>query len=267
MDHRKAQGLCFNCDEKYFSGQLCKRLFWLEVEDPKETSPHEDEEAPEEEEPAIFIHAMTGIHNTNTMQVHVGIQKFKLLALVDSGSTHNFLSQTTATQLGLAIQKNSGLSVSVANGEKLTSVGLCTTVQFVIEGHHFAADFLVLPLDVFDLVLGIKWLQQLGPILWDFTSLTMSFTSAQNPITLHGTHAPSLFALWQLQVADSACNHLHSLIAEFGDLFLEPQSLPPISNCDHRIHLKTGTKPIVVRPYRYPHLQKDEIERQCQQML
>ena len=36
---------------------------------------------------------------------------------------------------------------------------------------------------------------------------------------------------------------------------------------DHRIHLLPGTAPIAVRPYRYPQLQKDELERQCAAML
>ena len=35
---------------------------------------------------------------------------------------------------------------------------------------------------------------------------------------------------------------------------------------DHRIHLP-GTAPVAVRPYRYPQLQKDELERQCAAML
>ena len=36
---------------------------------------------------------------------------------------------------------------------------------------------------------------------------------------------------------------------------------------DHRIHLLPGTSPVAVRPYRYPQLLKDEIERQCADML
>ncbi|XP_068645177.1 uncharacterized protein [Aristolochia californica] len=117
-----------------------------------------------------------GLHGTNTMQLYAGIQARMLLALVDSGSTHNFLSQPAAQQLGLPLQHNSGLFVAVANGAKLTSVGVCSAIPFVIDGHTLTADFLVIPLAGFDLVLGIKWLQQLGPILWDFQSLTMNFT-------------------------------------------------------------------------------------------
>ena len=36
---------------------------------------------------------------------------------------------------------------------------------------------------------------------------------------------------------------------------------------DHHIHLVPGSPPVAVRPYRYPQLLKDEIERQCDDML
>jgi hypothetical protein len=42
--------------------------------------------------------------------------------------------------------------------------------------------------------------------------------------------------------------------------------LPPRSWC-HRIQLLPGTAPVVVRPYRYVHAQKTELERQCANML
>ncbi|XP_068657915.1 uncharacterized protein [Aristolochia californica] len=114
---------------------------------------------------------MTGMHNSNTMQVSAGLQQLQLLALVDSGSTHNFISQQAAQQLGLVVQNNTGISVSVATGEKISSAGISHSTEFHIEGHSFVADFLVMPLAGFDLVLSIKWLQTLGPILWDFKAL------------------------------------------------------------------------------------------------
>lgn len=53
----------------------------------------------------------------------------------------------------------------------------------------------------------------------------------------------------------------------FADLFAEPTGLPPTRAIDHRIHLKLGAPPVVVHPYRYPQLQKHELERQCAAML
>jgi hypothetical protein len=60
---------------------------------------------------------------------------------------------------------------------------------------------------------------------------------------------------------------LSRLLESFDSVFAAPSSLPLPRACDHRIHLLPGTAPVAVRPYRYPHLQKDELEAQCAAML
>jgi hypothetical protein len=52
-----------------------------------------------------------------------------------------------------------------------------------------------------------------------------------------------------------------------ADVFVEPTDLPPPRPFDHRIHLLPSTQPITVRPFRYPQLLKDKIEKQCNDML
>jgi hypothetical protein len=47
----------------------------------------------------------------------------------------------------------------------------------------------------------------------------------------------------------------------------EPTALPPARDFDHRMVLKEGAGPVNVRPYRYAHFQKNEIERQVSEML
>jgi hypothetical protein len=60
---------------------------------------------------------------------------------------------------------------------------------------------------------------------------------------------------------------LARLLQSFADVFAAPSGLPPARSCDHRIHLKPNSGPVAVRPYRYPQLQKDELEAQCTAML
>jgi hypothetical protein len=60
---------------------------------------------------------------------------------------------------------------------------------------------------------------------------------------------------------------MHCLLQEYADVFQQPSRLPPAREVDHCITLKEGTEPINVRPYRYAHFQKTEIEKQVQEML
>ncbi|GKE61216.1 putative mitochondrial protein, partial [Tanacetum coccineum] len=57
------------------------------------------------------------------------------------------------------------------------------------------------------------------------------------------------------------------LLAEYEDVFNLPSGLPPSRDHEHSIVLKDGTTPISVRPYRYPHIQKNEIEKLVKEML
>ncbi|KAJ4970393.1 hypothetical protein NE237_003492 [Protea cynaroides] len=59
----------------------------------------------------------------------------------------------------------------------------------------------------------------------------------------------------------------HDLLQSFEDVFDEPQGLPQRDQ-DHRIILKEGSgQPITVRPYRYPHYQKSELEKMVMELL
>jgi hypothetical protein len=70
--------------------------------------------------------------------------------------------------------------------------------------------------------------------------------------------------LCSVQIQDDL---LKTLLTTYADVFEEPKGLPPPRCHDHQIHLLLGTAPVVVRPYQYPQLLKDEVERQCDDML
>lgn len=60
---------------------------------------------------------------------------------------------------------------------------------------------------------------------------------------------------------------LQHLLLKYKRIFSVPSSLPPSRACDHRINLQLDSQPVKVRPYRYPHSQKNEIEIMVNQML
>ena len=53
----------------------------------------------------------------------------------------------------------------------------------------------------------------------------------------------------------------------FKEIFKECKGLPPKRAQDHHIPLQTGSNPVCLKPYRYPHYQKSEIERLVTEML
>jgi hypothetical protein len=124
-------------------------------------------------------------------------------------------------------------------------------------------DFFIIALEGYEVVPGCNWLRTLGPIIWNFDLLSMAFWCHDHRVKwMSQVAAPCPQAL-----ALSSDNLLQLLLSEFADVFTEPTGLPPPCPFDHRIHLLPSTPPVTVRPYRYPQLLKDEIEKQCDDML
>jgi len=56
-------------------------------------------------------------------------------------------------------------------------------------------------------------------------------------------------------------------LKEWEGFFEEIKQLPPNRENEHKIPIKAVVDPINVRPYRYPHLLKTEIEKQVEEMM
>ena len=76
--------------------------------------------------------------------------------LIDIGSTHNFISCEMVIKLGCVMETVAELKVLTANGEELKCNAICKQFKWVMQGQLFVADVLALPLENYDLVLGIQ---------------------------------------------------------------------------------------------------------------
>lgn len=188
-------------------------------------------------------------------------------ALLDSGSTHNFVREEVASRLSLPVLTRRRACVALPDGGTMASSGVCKDLHLKVQGTEFQADMYVIPLTGYDVVLGIWWLNRLGRIMWDFTAGEMEFKLNGTPVIWYAESPSEPAHLNAIGANRSPETDLARLLEEFEDVFATPTGLPPPRSCDHRIRLLTGTDPVAVRPYRYPHLQKDEIERQCTDML
>lgn len=133
LKRKRSLGLCFSCDERYTPGHRCKQpqLFLMEGEHESDDESG-DEETVEEQKPEITMYALAGWDSTRTLRIHASIQKHKLVALIDSGSTHNFISDKVARELKLPPTATSPFTVRVANGSPLICSrkfdGVCITM-------------------------------------------------------------------------------------------------------------------------------------------
>lgn len=66
--------------------------------------------------------------------------------------------------------------MTVANGDRVSCSGIACDVAIRIGDEFFSIYCYSIPLDCYNMVLGIKWLRTLGPILWDLDDLCMAFT-------------------------------------------------------------------------------------------
>ncbi|KAE8675396.1 C2H2 and C2HC zinc fingers superfamily protein, putative isoform 1 [Hibiscus syriacus] len=296
MDYRRQNNLCFKCGEKYLPGHQCKtrqlNMITEEV-DPSllEVCPTDAEQIQQQEEEnlEISMNAITGCIGHNTLRIQGTIQGKPLNILIDSGSTHSFLTPTWA-DAGIQINTAYPLAITVANGQQLFSSARCNKVKWEMQGHTFSHDFRLLKLGGSDMVLGVDWMKLFSPILMDFNNMTLSFDHEGEQICIQGQQ-PST-ELYQISGAtllkmsardsdiighiilltmtghsSSVPIELQPILDKYSKVFAEPEGLPPQRSHDHAIPLIPTATPVNLRPYRFPHNQKTEVEKQIAAML
>jgi predicted aspartyl protease len=149
-----------------------------------------------------------------TLRVTGQINHNPVAILIDSGSTHNFLQDRVAKQLGLDTTPAHSFKVLVGNGEELQCTTICPNVSLFLGPHAFTVDLFVIPLSGAELVLGVQWLKTLGPILTNYEKLTMSFTKDGQQIELQGVPKPipeeaNIHQLQRLLSTDALDTYFH----------------------------------------------------------
>ncbi|KAK8482065.1 hypothetical protein V6N11_063350 [Hibiscus sabdariffa] len=139
MQKRRAQGLCFNCDEKFTTGHRCCGSQLLILEGIDNSYGEEVIEDTLELQPEISLHALSA-------------KRWR--------QCYNYLSF---------------FNVKVANGEPLQCQGRFENLPVDIQGINFVLTLYALPLRGLDLVLGVHWLEQLGTVVCNWKQLTMEF--------------------------------------------------------------------------------------------
>jgi hypothetical protein len=167
-----------------------------------EVQPNEEEndldmdiESAEEAIPEISFHALAGTAHPQTFRVIGRVGNKELIVLIDGGSTHNFIDQSVVTKLGLQVVRGKTFKMIVGNKEVIECTRRCLGLSLSIQGITVRADFFVLPVAACQAVLGVQWLETLGPIKTDYKKLSMSFTQGGRTHVLKGMTSSELAPL------------------------------------------------------------------------
>lgn len=71
------------------------------------------------------------------MKIHATIQKQNFVALIDSGSTHNFISERLPNSLQLPVVPTSPFQVKVANGDPMRCRGRFEDIPVLLNNISF----------------------------------------------------------------------------------------------------------------------------------
>lgn len=237
---------------------------------------------------------------TRTIRLRGKIQDVPILLLVDSGATHNFISQKLVRAMGWQVNDTTSLHIKLGDGYKAKTRGECKGVRIELEKIEFEIDAFLFDLDGIDIVLGMAWLNTIGEIRVDWPRQIMRFRYDNAWVELRGaisvdTHHSALQSLLSktricveglymtaegrvvgvpaqqraetVRLTRVQELEVQELLTGFQVVFQEPKGLPPKRSHEHVIHLLEGQGPVNVRPYRYSHHHKAEIEKQVQEML
>lgn len=179
MKDMREKCLCYYCDSKWNPGHKCPnpKLFLIEeVEDGSGEETRQIDDPMEEEfvnlqlkenQPEISLHALMGAQNSKLMRIKGKVGNQAIVVLIDSSSTHNFLNPSVARKGNISVHGKERVKVKVPNGEEISSEVSCPKLKFKLQGVELMTEVHVLVLAGCDMVLGMQWLRELGPILWN----------------------------------------------------------------------------------------------------
>lgn len=264
---RKAKGLCYTCGERWSRDHKCGPTVQLHVvEELLEFRDSSSKERGDEEKDSAVIpnseyegevcqiskEAMQGTETSGTLRLQGLIQHNEILMLVNSGSSHSFISEGLADKWTQQRHVLSPIKVKVADGGILECVTELEDCLWCVQGISFQSNFKVLPLGSYDVILGMDWLEQHSPMQINWRAKTLQFQYKQRAVCLKGVsanialfpsitgnqvkglvhrnavlHAVEFCSLVEESSSSSLPTEIAQLLEEFSAVFDELQGLPP----------------------------------------
>jgi hypothetical protein len=128
----------------------------------------------------LSLNAISGTENADCIKIRSWVRNKVMLILVDSGSSHSFVSSNFVHMAGLPTVPTNPGTVQLPNGQVLVSEKMVSKLEWWCQGHTLTADMRVLDLRAYDAILGYDWLKIHSPISCHWENRTIEFLDGGN---------------------------------------------------------------------------------------
>jgi len=112
----------------------------------------------------LSLNALSSADNDNSIKLRTLVKNKVMLVLLDSGSSHSFISSSFVAMANLPTISVTPRTMKLANGQQLTTQAKVLNLEWYIQGHTLHSDMLVIGMGPYDTILGFDWLKLHSPM-------------------------------------------------------------------------------------------------------
>lgn len=190
--------------------------------------------------------SMIGTTTPKTISFEGFFGQVPIRILLDSGSTHTFVSTSIADSHPGKQKLLAPMNVQVANGQMLICSEFILDDVWSIQGIPFQSNLKILPMSSYDMILGMDWLSVHSPMRVHWEHQWLQIPHPQGIVQLEGTLSTlpegTLLQLIVLEAnlavtSPEAPLEVQQLLQQFAAIFEPPETLPLHRGCEHAIPL------------------------------
>ncbi|XP_073057247.1 uncharacterized protein [Primulina eburnea] len=239
----------------------------------------------------IFTMTKEGANpDSSVISGNILISEKEALTLIDTGATHSFMSEVFMHSLSreptiMPLQFN----IMLPSGDKICPTSILKACPVQIGSRLLYADFIVISMVAFDVILGMDWLYAYRAVI-DCVEKTVKFlTGDYDSDEFFGLGSslsiPLVSCLQATKLLNKGCTGFLALVSdvnrdnnlqiqdidvvqEYPDVFADDvPSLPPDREVEFVIELSPGTAPISKAPYRMAPIEMKELKNRLQELI
>lgn len=183
--------------------------------------------------------------------VQAKVNRLSVRTLVDTGTTHNFVSVDEAKRLGITTKKE-GDTIKAVNSDAKPICGVARNVKAGIGEWIGTMDLFVVLMNDFKLVLGLELLDKVNAFLMPFANSLRILDGGRTCMESTKRSAKVVTNMLSAMQFKKGFNKnellfggLQAVLADYKDVMPKelPKKLPPRREVDHRIELEPNAKP------------------------